>query len=121
MVPWSATNLEKEMIMKRLVVALSLAVLSASVLAAKEDLPFDQLEIDRALPNISERSATAIVYPMNGSAPYDQLAVDRALPDLGAMHAQVAFGGNTRSDVELATEAVESPWANDYNFIAPAQ
>ncbi len=107
--------------MKRLIVAVSLAVLSASVLAENEDLPFDQLAIDRALPNIPERGDAAIVYWMNGSAPYDQLAVDRALPDLGETRSQVAFGGNTRSDVELATQEVVSPWANDYHFIAPAQ
>ena len=107
--------------MKRLIAAVSLAVLSASVLAASEEMPFDPLAIDRALPNIPESAATATVYPMNGSAPYDQLAVDRALPDLGEPRSQVAFGGNTRSDVELSTQAVESPWANDYHFIAPAQ
>jgi hypothetical protein len=63
--------------------------------------------------------------------PYEQLDVDRALPELRIERAQVAVSGNTRSDVEISTEAsagdtgvsarAEGPWANDHNFIAPAQ
>ena len=41
---------------------------------------------------------------------------------------RVASAGNTRSDVEISTEAnraepvaAQSPWADDHNFIAPAQ
>lgn len=109
--------------MKRLIAAVSFAVLATPVLA-DNGKPFEQLDIDRALPNVAERTVTGTNYPFNGSAPYEQLAVDRALPELRGDEKQVASAGNTRSDVEISTEADlagESVWANDHNFIAPAQ
>jgi hypothetical protein len=82
--------------MKRLIAAVSFAVLSTPALA-QNTKPFEQLDLDRALPHVAERSVNAIV----------------------------ASSGETRSDVEISTEATEvraaSPWANDHNFIAPAQ
>lgn len=106
--------------MKRLIAAVSFAVLATPVLA--DSKPFEQLDIDRALPNIAERTVTATEYPFSGSAPYEQLAVDRALPDLGVERSQVASSGNTRSDVEISTEAnAASSWENDHSFIAPAK
>jgi hypothetical protein len=110
--------------MKHLIAALSFGVLATSVLA-DAGKPFEQLDLDRALPNIADRPATPVEYPLGGSAPYEQLAVDRALPNLPEKASppakrQVAASGNTRSDVEVATEASEeSPWAKDHNFIAP--
>jgi hypothetical protein len=109
--------------MKRLIATLSFSVLATSVLA-DAGKPFEQLDLDRALPNVAERPATATEYPFGGSAPYEQLAVDRALPNLPEQRSQersrVAVSGDTRSDVEIATEVSdESPWANDHNFIAP--
>jgi hypothetical protein len=62
-----------------------------------------------------------------GGLPYEQNLVDRALPNIEPRRTRVAeFKGDTRSDVEIASESaaketVESPWANDHNFIAPAQ
>lgn len=106
--------------MKRLIAAVSFAVLATPVLA-DTGKPFEQLDLDRALPNVAERTVTEIEYSFGGSAPYEQLSVDRALPDLRAERSQVASSGVTRSDVEIATEAKDvSPWANDHNFIAPA-
>lgn len=55
--------------------------------------------------------------------PFEQLAIDRALPNLPAQSVQYAEGssaGNTRTDVSGDASA-ESPWANDYHFIAPPQ
>lgn len=111
--------------MKRFIAALSLTVVSASVLA-QSGKPFEQLDIDRALPNVPERVATPTVYPFGGSAPYEQLAVDRTLPDvvIGERTLVAAAQGDTRSDVEIAVDEplrpAESPFANDHNFIAPA-
>jgi len=70
--------------MKRILVALSLAVLAVPAFAAEKSAPYDQVEIDRHLPNIPERSAAS-----------------------------------TKTQANAKTEA--SVWANDYNFIAPAQ
>ena len=117
--------------MKRLIAAVSFAVLATPALA-QVGKPFEQLDLDRALPNISVPAASETRYPFNGSAPYEQLVVDRALPDIRSDRAQVAASsGDTRSDREIALEAEEtetsgesglatSPWANDHNFIAPA-
>jgi hypothetical protein len=110
--------------MKRLIVAASLAVLATSAFAVEIGKPFEQLDLDRALPNIPERAPSQTAYPFNGSAPYDQLAVDRALPDIvvGDRTQFAATAGETRSDAEIASEEqpAASPWANDHNFIAPA-
>jgi hypothetical protein len=109
--------------MKRLIATLSFAALATAALA-ENGKPFEQLDLDRALPNIPDVTPAPTVYPFGGSAPYDELAVDRALPNLpeqAAQRSQVAASGNVRSDVELSTQegAAESPWANDVHFIAP--
>ena len=107
--------------MKRLIATLSFAALATAALA-DNGKPFEQLDLDRALPNIPESARAPTVYPFGGSAPYDQLAVDRALPNIPEKteRSQVAASGNTRSDAELSNEeSVESPWAKDFHFIAP--
>jgi hypothetical protein len=79
--------------MKRFIATLSFAALATAALA-DNGKPFEQLDLDRALPTIPEKS--------------------------GQMRSQVADSGTTRSDVEVATEeGGESPWANDVHFIAP--
>ena len=90
--------------MKRLIAAVSFSLLAAPALA-EVGLPYDQLAIDRALPNLQvERTRVA----------------------------EAASIGSTRSDAEIsAGEAVRSAdngsgwatgaWAKDYHFIAPAQ
>ena len=120
--------------MKRHIVAVALAVLAVPALAAEIGAPYDQLEIDRQLPNIEFAPVQA--QAADSRAPYDQLAVDRALPNLNlpaqsTQYAEAAGAGNTRSDLEIATDAASrasngsgwatGPWANDYHFIAPAQ
>ena len=65
--------------MKRILVALSLAVLAAPVFAAEISAPYEQAQVDRQLPNIPDRSNSA------------------------------------------STRTQGNAWANDYNFIAPAQ
>jgi opacity protein-like surface antigen len=80
--------------MKRFIAAVSFAVLASSAFAADVGKPFEQLDIDRALPNLSDNSRT-------------QLA---------------ATAGGTQSDVDIATDRdAVSPWANDQHFIAPPQ
>ena len=106
--------------MKRLIAAVSFAVLATPVLA-DTGKPFEQLDLDRALPNIPEVAVRPTEYPFGGSAPYEQVEVDRALPNLPMERSRVAASGSTRSDIELSTDAPEeSPWAQDHNFIAPA-
>src|SRR4051794_2040724 len=100
--------------MKYLISALSFSVLATSALA-DAGKPFEQLDLDRALPNVAERPATATEHDLDGSAPYEQLTVDRALPNLPEQRSQersrMAASGAMRSDVEIATEVSdESPW-----------
>ena len=105
--------------MKRLIATLSFAVLAAPAFA-DNGKPFEQLDLDRALPNIPEVAVRPTQYPFGGSAPYEQVEVDRMLPSLPMEHSRVADSGSIRSDVELSTAAAEeSPWAKDYHFIAP--
>ncbi|OGA71265.1 MAG: hypothetical protein A3G81_30770 [Betaproteobacteria bacterium RIFCSPLOWO2_12_FULL_65_14] len=67
--------------MKRIIAAVSLAVLAAPVFAAEVSAPFEQSQLDRVLPNVEVRAGDASV------------------------------GATGKTDV----------WAQDYNFIAPAQ
>lgn len=67
--------------MKRTIAAVSLAMLSASVLAAEVSAPYEKTQFDRGLYNVE----------------------------------QSASSGQTM------TNAGSSVWANDHNFIAPAQ
>lgn len=111
--------------MKHLISVLSFAVLSTTAVA-DTSLPYDQLAIDRALPNIAAAKDVGVDYPFGGSAPYDPLAVDMALPDLDievrGARTQVASSGMTRFEWELGNNTMDaSPWASDHNFIAPPQ
>jgi hypothetical protein len=67
--------------MKRLIAAVALSSIALSASALEIGKPFEQVDLDRALPNV-------------------------------AGHADAASTGST--------QAAQSPWANDYNFIAPA-
>lgn len=69
--------------MKRILAAVSFALLAAPVFAAEVGAPFEQTQFDRGLTNLQERGA------------------------------ERASAG--------ATNVEGSVWAQDYNFIAPAQ
>ena len=43
--------------------------------------------------------------------PFEQTELDRVLPNIAARTDTASTGG---------TQSAQSPWANDYNFIAPA-
>ena len=95
--------------MKRLIAAVALSSLAFSAGAIEIGKPFEQVDLDRALPNIV--FAPVEEYVASKSAPYEDLAVDRTLPNV-AGHAGEASTGSTQSS--------QSAWASDYNFIAPA-
>jgi len=101
--------------MRRFIAAVSFAIFAAPAAAA--GLPYEQNVIDRMLPNIEEPAAssgeTRRAAPAVG-LPYEQYVIDRMLPNIE----EPASAGQTR-DAAADAEA-ESPWANDWNFIAPA-
>jgi hypothetical protein len=101
--------------MKRLTLAVSIAISTAAF--ADSGRPFEQTELDRALPQIE--FAAPAPYVAGSNAPYEQVAIDRALPNLPEKATQYAeVDGGTR--VDASSETTESPWAKDHNFIAPA-
>ncbi len=65
--------------MKRTLVAVALSALAVPALAA--GLPYDQNLVDRALPQIPERS-TQVAPASDARLPYDQVSIDRALPNI---------------------------------------
>jgi hypothetical protein len=100
--------------MKRLILAASIAISTAAF--ADSGKPFEQTELDRALPQIE--FAAPAPYVAGSNAPYEQVAIDRALPNLPEKATQYAEAdGGSR--VDASSETTESPWAKDHNFIAP--
>ena len=106
--------------MKRLIAAMSFAVLAVPALAAETGLPYEQYSVDRALPNIPERAVDTRLSRGFG-APYEQTLIDRALPSIENRRPDFsAASGATRSDRATGSERdSRSPWADDYHFIAP--
>ena len=95
--------------MKRLIAAVALSSLALSASALEAGKPFEQLDLDRALPNIA--FAPVEEYVAGKNAPYEDLAIDRTLPNVAGRADTASTGG---------TQSARSSWANDYNFIAPA-
>lgn len=65
--------------MKRLITAVSFAVLALPALAGA---PYDQNEVDRALPQIEQNASAGASTFRAERMPYDQNMVDRALPQI---------------------------------------
>jgi hypothetical protein len=107
--------------MKRLIAALSLSAVALSASALEIGAPYEQLNVDRALPNIEFAPVEA--YVATSRAPYEQLSIDRALPNINFPSSNVQFAesanAGTRTDAYGHVET-SSPWANDWNFIAPS-
>jgi hypothetical protein len=101
--------------MKRLILAASIAISTAAL--ADNGKPFEQTELDRALPQIEFGSVAP--YVASSNAPYEDLVIDRMLPNLPEKATQYAEADRA-TRVDASSEATESPWAKDYNFIAPA-
>jgi hypothetical protein len=112
--------------MKRLITAFGFTLVTLSASAVEVAAPFEQLDLDRALPTVDFPGVKP--YAADSSAPFEQLTLDRALPNVPSrkvpsrnVHFAESASGGTRTDAGDGTEAeTESPWANDHNFIAPA-
>jgi hypothetical protein len=109
--------------MKHLALAVALALCAVPALA-DDRAPFEQTQLDRALPSVP---TTTVGYETiaNDRMPFEQSQLDRALVDMPGIstseRVQLAqLGGMSYKSGGDSTEG-ESPWANDHNFIAPAQ
>ncbi len=101
--------------MKRFIVVVAIALSSAPALA-DVGAPFEQNELDRALPNVSENGASYEPIAAE-SMPFEQTQLDRGVTGEPEKVQVAALGGMSyKSD-----EDGESPWTSDHNFIAPAQ
>jgi hypothetical protein len=106
--------------MKHLIFAAAMA-LSAPGLA-EVGKPFEQLDLDRALPqSLPERVVVHQRIPAD-RMPFEQSQLDRGITG-EPERVMLAQLGNLsyRSAEEPVEGAAGNPWANDYHFIAPAQ
>ena len=110
--------------MKRLIAALGLSVIALSASAFEVGPPYEQLNIDRQLPNVKDpvvadsASGGATLFGFKAGLPYEQAQVDRQLPNVKdpVVVPRTQFAGPQSAISKEAT----SPWASDWNFIAPA-
>lgn len=68
----------------------------------------------RILVAVSLAALAVPAFAVQVSAPYEQAQIDRQLPD-------VHTRGERASDKSSSAQTQGNVWANDYNFIAPAQ
>src|SRR3954463_8319028 len=105
--------------MKRALIVVAVAVLASPALALEVGPPFEQTELDRMLPEL--QFAPVGPYVSGARAPYEQLVIDRALPELpGRTRLFAGAAADTPPDAGPDGKVpAESPWAHDWNFIAP--
>jgi hypothetical protein len=110
--------------MKRLIIAAAFVTTAAYADIGK---PFEQLDLDRALPTSLPNNVAAHESIPPERLPYEQSQVDRGDNRQPARtqpeRVQVVQVGNASyKSGDASDEApARSPWANDHNFIAPAQ
>lgn len=105
--------------MKRIIVALSFALLAAPVFAADLGAPYEQTVADMALPNVQDPVVSNTQSTLFGM-PYEQTLANMALPNVKdpvvtGQHTLVAGPA-----VAGASTEASGVWANDPSFIAPA-
>src|ERR1051326_7888535 len=102
--------------MKRLILASALSAVALSASAVEIGAPYEQLNIDRQLPNIE--FAPVEPYVADSRAPFEQLAMDRALPNLPVQNTQVAeVGSSTRSDASAGETDRKSTRRNSIHIL----
>jgi hypothetical protein len=66
----------------------------------------------RLIAAVALSSVALSAFALEIGKPYEELAIERALPNIAVNVGSASTGG---------TQAGQSVWANDYNFVAPAQ
>jgi hypothetical protein len=105
--------------MKRLIIAT--AIMLSTPALAEVGKPFEQLDLDRALPSTPDNVAVYERIPAE-RMPFEQTMLDRAiLGEPEPERVQVAqLGSASYKSGEDSESSDKNPWANDHNFIAPA-
>ena len=98
--------------MKRFIAAISLAMLAAPAFAADAGAPYEQLNVDRALPNLPERRSPVAASGATRSERQSASNVQGA--------SNLHNGSNVAPNVNGGSIWATGPWANDHHFIAPA-
>jgi hypothetical protein len=116
--------------LKRTLVAFAFAVIAVPAFAAEYGPPYEQTVADMALPNVKDpvvdqsASSGATFLGMHEDAPYDQTVADMALPNVKdpVVKAQAASQPILVAGPATGVSSPDAtgPWANDWNFIAPA-
>ena len=106
--------------MKRLTLAVVIALSTVPALA-DDRAPFDQSQLDRALPTLPEKVAASEQTVSAERMPYEQNRIDAALPNLPDTRERVMLAQIGGTSYKSEVEESGSPWANDHHFIAPAQ
>jgi hypothetical protein len=130
--------------MKRIIAAALLASMTLPALAASgatasgsipgfvEGMPYSQLDVNNALPNVKDpvidqpasagatEGAPGSVIGFQPGLPYEQELVDRALPNVKDPVTQRSVQVAGPATDGFGSSEATGPWANDWNFIAPA-
>ena len=112
--------------MKRIIVAALLAALTVPAFAFETGAPFEQTQLDRQLPSVTDpvvadqASSGGTLYGFKLDAPYEQYRIDTALPNVNdpVVTPRTQFAGPATQIGSLEATGV---WAQDSNFIAPPQ
>ena len=112
--------------MKRIIAALSFALLAAPVFAADIGAPYEQTVADMALPNVNDPVVTQsdskpTLFGQPVGLPYEYTVAQMKRPNVKD---PVNTGENTLvagPAVAGASTEATGVWANDPNFIAPPQ
>jgi hypothetical protein len=112
--------------MKRIIAAVLLASLAVPALALEVGPPYEQTVEDMQLPNVKDpvitdsASSGSTLFGLKEGLPYEQWRVDTALPNVKdpVVTQPVQVAGPATG---FASTEATGPWANDWNFIAPAQ
>jgi hypothetical protein len=106
--------------MKRFAIAVAIALSAVPALAEQRDAPFEQTQLDRALPSLPETVATDYARIPSERMPFEQTQLDRGSIGDREVVLLAQVGSMSYKSVEQNDDSAAA-WENDHNFIAPAQ
>jgi hypothetical protein len=119
--------------MRRIIATVLLASLSLPVLATDIGAPYEQTVQNMQLPDVKDplgtdsASSGSTLFGMKEGAPSEPWRLNQALPNVQdpvvSQRQQVAGPAQSMNPLQATGDSPEAtgPWAQDPNFIAPAQ